>query len=302
MRVQLIHNPASGTHSETRLDKLTQGFAACGAKVILGETRLDGGTEIRSDCELICVSGGDGTLGLVISAMIKSGSQLPVCIYPAGTVNLIAREIGCTSDPELFAREVMQGYLSGPESWLHEPVAQTNLGPFVACISAGPDGVAVAKHSPEFKKRFGKIAYATSFLKLFFGWPKQTFDIITTSPEGLAERATCAAFYVAKARYFAGSWTLSPDASLGNDGFFLIRLSKATRTSFVRFIAHVALGKDPAALSFVDSKFVQSLAIETTGQPETKAAFQVDGDSMEQIPQSVSMTGSIIRYCLPQKD
>lgn len=301
MRVQLIHNPESGSHHEMRLDILMQAFAACGAETILGETCIDGDTLIRSDCDLICVSGGDGTLGLVVSSMINSGSTMPLCVFPAGTVNLIAREIGYAADPELFAREVMQGYFSGPESWLHEPVARSDIGPFVACLSAGPDGVAVARHSPEFKKRFGKIAYVTSLLKLFFGWPRHAFKLAIQNADGNSRRLACAAFYVAKGRYFAGSWALAPDATLGNDGYFLITLSAATRSSFVRFMAHVALGRDPAGLPFVDSQFVRSINIETADQDGAAIAFQVDGDSMPDAPSRIYMTGQAVRYCLPRK-
>lgn len=300
MKVQLIHNPASGSHHELRLDILAQAFAACGATVTVGETRLDGQRTIGSDSDLLCVSGGDGTLGLVIAEMAGNAVDIPICVFPAGTVNLVARELGYSPDPELFAREVMTGFVAGSESRLRDPVVQTERAPVVACLSAGPDGVAVATHSPSWKKRIGKSAYALSFLKLFSRWPTNQFTLKATDKHGAATTFSSEAFYVAKGRYFAGPWTLSPSAFLGQEHFHLVALTKAGRFSFFRFMLRVAMGRDPSKLPFVQSMAARSVAIETDGASHSTLAFQIDGDPMPEPPSEIRVTEQHIEYCLPQ--
>ncbi|SIN60298.1 Diacylglycerol kinase family enzyme [Parasphingorhabdus marina DSM 22363] len=300
MKVQLIHNPASGTHHELRLNMLAQAFAACGASVTSGTTRLDGDTEIHPDSDLLCISGGDGTLGLVISALLNQGANIPVCVFPAGTVNLVARELGYASDPELFAREVMAGFLAGPAGRLAEPVLVTDHAPVIACFSAGPDGVAVARHSPGLKKRVGKIAYALSFLQLFLRWPRHRFDLQVRRTNGEISALSCEAFYIAKGRFFAGPWSLSPDASLGRKSFELVALNRAGRRGFLRFIWSVARGRNPGNLPHVESMTAQSVELQADTLASLAAAFQVDGDPVSAVPSAIKMSESRIEYCLPR--
>ncbi|MEP2102803.1 MAG: diacylglycerol kinase family protein [Parasphingorhabdus sp.] len=299
MLVQLIHNPASGTHDELRLGVLAQAFEACGAKVIMGTTEIDGSMQLAEDSELICVSGGDGTLRLVIAAMQKSSSKVPLCIFPAGTVNLVAREIGYASEPEQFASEVMRGYLAGSNARLREPVVASDHGPFAACLSAGPDGVAVATHSPQIKKKIGRNAYAWSFLKLFLHWPRQQFSLDFNAVDGSQNKLSCEAFYIAKGRYFAGPWILTPEAGLGGDDFHLITLSRATRWNFVRFMLSVARGNAPKKLSFASVHRARSVAIGHPEIAEINQFFQMDGDEMMCPPKRIVMTDYVVEYCLP---
>lgn len=300
MLVQLIHNPASGTHDELRLGVLAQAFEACGAKVIMGTTEINGNIRLAKHSDLICVSGGDGSLRLVIAAMQNSGSKTPLCIFPAGTVNLVARELGYANEPEQFASEVMHGYLAGATARLREPIATSNHGPFAACVSAGPDGVAVARHSPQLKKKIGRTAYAWSFAKLFFQWPKQKFLLDVTTAGGSQDSLSCEAFYIAKGRYFAGPWTLTPEAGLGENYFHLIALSSASRWHFIRFMVSVARGKDPQGLSFAHLCRAQSLTIASQGETENIQFFQEDGDSMALPPTQIMMTNHVVEYCLPR--
>ena len=302
MLVELIHNPASGTFDEFRLDVLSRAFQACGAKVRLGRTEHDGRFEIFPESDLVCISGGDGALRLVVASMVKSGITKPLCVFPAGTVNLVAREIGYSSDPEIFAREVMSGFLAGNSARLAAPLITSDDQPFVACISAGPDGQAVARHSPALKKRIGGAAYGWSLLRLLADWPHLRFSLTVEASDGSRTELSSAAFYLIKARHYAGNWTLAPAAELASDIFHVIALNRARRRDFIRFIATIALGRDPAQLAFVRSLPAVDLAIRADDEPSRQAAFQVDGDMMATQPRRIRMSGQMITYCLPLPD
>ncbi|NRD89991.1 hypothetical protein C8024_11775 [Sphingopyxis sp. BSNA05] len=232
MIVELIHNPASGTFDEFRLDVLSRAFQACGAQVRVGRTEIDGRFEIFPECDLVCVSGGDGALRLVVASMVRAGLSKPLCIFPAGTVNLVAKELGYASDPEIFAREIMAGFLNRQVARMEAPLVTSDDRPFVACISAGPDGQAVARHNPALKKRIGGAAYAWSLIKLLGDWPELRFSLTAAAPDGSETRLTCAAFYVIKAHHYAGSWTLAPSAELASDLFHVVALTRARRRDF----------------------------------------------------------------------
>ncbi len=299
MLVELIHNPASGSFDEFRLDVLSRAFQACGAKVRLGRTEHDGRFEIFPEADLVCVSGGDGALRLVVASMVRAGLTKPLCVYPAGTVNLVARELGYASDPEQFAREVMAGFLAGEKARLAAPVITCDGQPFVACLSAGPDGQAVARHSPALKKRIGGAAYAWSLVRLLGDWPRFRFFLTVEAPDGSVGTLSSAAFYVIKARHYAGNWVLAPAAELATDVFHIISLNRARRRDFLRFLATVALGRDPARLDFVDALPAVGLSIAADDASSRQAAFQVDGDMLADQSRNIRMSGQTIIYCLP---
>ncbi len=194
----------------------------------------------------------------------------------------------------------MRGYLAGSEARLTEPVAGTNHGPFAACLSAGPDGVAVANHSPQLKRKIGRTAYALSFARLLARWPRQQFALDITVSDGSKNSLTCEAFYIAKGRYFAGPWSLTPEAGMGNDHFHLITLSRASRWHYLRFMLAIARGKDPENLPFARPYRTRTVTIQNPQESMNVLFFQEDGDSMMAAPQQITMTGHVVEYCLPR--
>lgn len=302
MIVELIHNPASGTYSEHRLDALSHAFQACGAQVRLGRTESDGLFDILPDCDLVCVSGGDGALQLVVASMARAKILKPLCVFPAGTVNLVARELGYSDDPEIFAREVMAGYLDKEKSRLAAPMVAFDGHPFVACLSAGPDGQAVARHDPALKKRFGGAAYGWALIRLLGNWPQFRFSLALDMSDETTDHLNCSAFYVIKARHYAGNWVLAPAARLESRHFHVLLLTRARRRDFLRFITQIALGRDPTRLDFVQCVPAYRLTMIAKDEISRSAAFQADGDTLETQPHEIRMTGQTVTYCLPLAD
>ena len=299
MIVELIHNPASGTYNEHRLDALSRAFQACGAQVQLGRTEKDGQFEILPDCDLVCVSGGDGALQLVVASMVRSEILKPLCIFPSGTVNLVAKELGYSSEPEIFAREIMAGYRDAEQSRLVAPLVTVDGQPFVACLSAGPDGQAVARHNPALKKRFGGAAYAWSLIKLLGDWPDFRFSLALRMRDGTTDHLNCSAFYVIKARHYAGNWVMAPAAELASRYFHVILLTRARRRDFLRFIVQIARGLNPETLDFVQCLPAFQFTMIAKDEISRSASFQADGDMLETQPHEVKMTDRAITYCLP---
>lgn len=302
MKVQLIYNPASGTHNSLNLESLQLAFQACSANVAITQTSIKGDVAFEPDCDLVCVSGGDGALRLVVRAAVRAKISVPICVYPAGTANLIAKEIGYSSDPERFASSVMAGLIRGEPARLSAPVIVYDEQAFVACLSAGPDGLAVADHNPALKKRLGGTAYAIAAIKLLYSWPHFQFKL-EISQEGRSARAlSCEAFYIAKSHHYAGNWTLAQDAHLQADHFILLALRFARRWHFMRFILQIAMGRDPANLGFVERIVTRSMVLKSHSPEEASRAFQIDGDALQHPVQKVEMLNDSITYCVPVDD
>jgi diacylglycerol kinase family enzyme len=89
---------------------------------------------------------------------------------------------------------------------------------------------------------------------------------------------------------------------MASEIFHVISLDRARRQDFFRFLAAVALGRDPARLEFVQSLPAQGLTITPDDEPSRLAAFQVDGDMLAVQPCDIRMTGRSVTYCLPVRE
>ncbi|MCI5897956.1 MAG: YegS/Rv2252/BmrU family lipid kinase [Firmicutes bacterium] len=93
-KVLLIYNPRAGSGMfPANLDKIIEAFQSCGQFVhpVRGGTpelldEVFGRINPDDYCKVIA-AGGDGTLNLVVNAMIRNGINLPMGIFPAGTAN-----------------------------------------------------------------------------------------------------------------------------------------------------------------------------------------------------------------------
>ena len=79
----------------------------------------------------------------------------------------------------------------------------------------------------------------------------------------------------------------------------VITLKRARRRDFFRFLAAVALGRDPARLEFVQALPAHGLTITPDNEPSRLAAFQMDGDMLMAQPRAIRMTDRAVTYCLP---
>jgi len=100
-RVLLIYNPNAGNGViKNHLDTVIGAFAETGMQIVpyrLGESlsadrALAGLPE--GEYEKIIAAGGDGTVNSVVSAMIRNGVHLPLAIFPTGTANDLASNLG----------------------------------------------------------------------------------------------------------------------------------------------------------------------------------------------------------------
>jgi len=193
----------------------------------------------------------------------------------------------------------MAGLIKGETARLQAPVIFYDDQAFVACLSAGPDGLAVAEHSPALKKRLGGTAYAIAALKLLVNWPRFQFELETVLNDGSIRAIHCEAFYIAKGFHYAGNWTLAPEASLQSDQFHLLALQSAKRRHFLRFTIQIAMGRDPADLSFVEKVSTRSLRVTSHTPDRASHAFQIDGDALSHPLKKVEISNISMAYCLP---
>ena len=267
--VQLFYNPASGSFSPARMAALAAAFEAEGARVVRSESVREVPV-LDAGATHVCIAGGDGTVRHVAMMLARAGATLPVAVWPAGTINLIAREGGPSRPLARFARDLVQASL--PRDHFLVTLDETM---FLACASVGPDSFSVASVSGALKRRIGRLAYGVAFLGVLWRWPRPALRI-DADGRGLA----CEAVYVAKGRYFAGPWSFAPAARVSDGLLHVVALRRARRRDFLVFCLDMLLGRDPGARANAMALTCRALAINC----DVPVPVQADGDVVATCP------------------
>jgi diacylglycerol kinase (ATP) len=272
--VQVFFNPRAGGFARRRIAALQRCFTAHGVTIVEAESG-SGPLEVDERADHVCCAGGDGTLRHVVAAVCRSGRDVSLSVYPNGTVNLIAMESDYPRDPEAFVRRILDG-----SQRARHYVGLVGDIPLASCASVGPDSYAVATVSSALKRAIGRAAYLVAVAGFLFRWPRAK---ITLSHAG--GRTACEAVYIAKGRYFAGRWTLTPEASVLSPEFEVIALQRASRTDFLRFAWYILMGRPTGEMSGADHFRCRELTIAS----DDAVPLQADGDIVGYLPLHVSI-------------
>ncbi len=239
---------------------------------------------IDPDATHICAVGGDGTLRHVAAAVAAVGRPLAIDLYPAGTVNLLVRELQAEG-VRLAMGEKARAFLDGASLRLHYP-ADVNDILFLTSASAGPDGRAVSLLSSRLKCWLGRLAYVIAFARVLVAWRRPTIRLTWADGE-----LSCEAFVVAKGRFYAGPWSVAPAARATDPLLHVVALPRARRRDYLRFLAALAAGdidRLPDVVRF------SCTWLEAAGD---NVPVQADGDIVSALPARFTVGLNPIRFC-----
>src|SRR5688500_6820932 len=112
MRVVVLVNPTAGMRP-AGIDQLQAALRSRGASIEVATTSRSGeGTDIArraadEGVDVLLACGGDGTLNEAVNGL--AGTSTALAAFPAGTVNVWAREVGIPSDPVRAAALLWDG-------------------------------------------------------------------------------------------------------------------------------------------------------------------------------------------------
>src|ERR1700682_3469333 len=161
----LILNPnAGGGRRVPQLDEARRIFRKAGIETELQSTTAPGEATglarraVEQLRHLVAVCGGDGTVNEAVNGL--ACSQVPLAVLPAGTANVLAKELSLPWNLPRAAEHIVRAKyrrialgLAIPEESSGEPRY------FLSVAGAGPDGALVAAVRPEVKLKSGIIAY-----------------------------------------------------------------------------------------------------------------------------------------------
>lgn len=288
--LDLVYNPVSGSFDKAHLAALVAALEGVGFNVTALPTTVEG-PQFSGAGEIICVHGGDGTLRDVVAALGSRAGDVPLCVAPSGTINLVARELGYPREPSDFAAKLARSWADGPDGWVHAPLFSLGDVPIVSCLSIGPDSHAVARVSGPLKKRIGRYAYVVAMMQQMHDWRRAVMQIRGVLADGERFECQAEAVIVSSAALYAGPFSLSDRAALAADSFELITVSKSTRSRTMALSLAAILRLPIARLRIADVRTVRRVEFDRCVTP-----VQVDGDHMPECAWAIGPSGLTLRY------
>ena len=223
-RPAVVANPSKTDDPAANRREVTQAVADAGLPTPLWyeTTKEDPGRgqtaqALKEGADLVFAFGGDGTVRACAS--ILCGGQVPLALLPAGTGNLLARNLGVPADLAKAAKVAARGRLRRID------VPALNGDPFLVMGGSGFDALLIERTSETLKSKVGWAAYAVAGIRAI---RSAAPAVVSLDIDGNAQKVTCIGMLVGNVGTLTGGMELLPQAE-PDDGLLDVAVLTPTR-------------------------------------------------------------------------
>lgn len=216
MRSVIIYNPMSGFGSDAIFEferALVHAGDECTFRALAPDFVAEDAVADAEDFDVCVLSGGDGSVTGLLYAL--RNRNVPVCVFPSGTANLLFANIGNAPEPAALARACRVGHTAsldlGEISWEDEQGARHVKG-FGLMSGTGFDAQLMEAALPK-KAAMGQAAYFAAA----FANPRPTVEEFTIIVDGQEYHRRGISCMVADNAMIQGDIQIVPDCRM-DDG------------------------------------------------------------------------------------
>jgi diacylglycerol kinase (ATP) len=248
----LIYNPVSGQRRKRRLGEIDSAgkiLKGAGIAVEFAPTSEGGSATsiareaVAQDFDLVIACGGDGTVNEIVNGL--AGSSIPMALLPAGTANILAKELGIpwnipaaarliqTSTPRRIALGCIERVGRESEN------GSARASRYFLCVGgSGPDGAIVNGVDAKLKKRIGTFAYWAEGVRQLF-----TYKFPVMRIESREHTVDATIVVVGRTAEYGGPFRITTGASLYDDSFEIVAFSTRSRLRYLFALPALYFGK-----------------------------------------------------------
>jgi YegS/Rv2252/BmrU family lipid kinase len=286
----LIYNLTSGRQRHRRFSEIEEAariLQAAGISVELAPTTGRGTATsiarhaVAQNRDMVIACGGDGTFNEVINGL--AGSPMPMAILPAGTANILAKELGVPWDIPAAARlipgsSLRRIALGSVMNATNEGVPDASQGCryFLCVAGAGPDGAIVHAVNPQFKDQTGILAYWAAGAKQLFQY---TFPRMTLTSRETQANATL--IVIGRTTHYGGPFKITTGANLFEDAFEIVAFDSSSRLHYLAALPALWFGRLRRVKGIYAWKTREITCMPANG---STVYAQVDGEAIGTLP------------------
>ncbi|MEO8207211.1 MAG: diacylglycerol kinase family protein [Chthoniobacterales bacterium] len=237
---------------------------------------------LQEGVKTIVAAGGDGTINEVVNGI--AGSDVQFGIFPLGTMNVFALELGIPLNDLARAWKVIE------EGHCREiDLAMANDHYFVQLAGVGLDAQVVRETSVGSKKALGPLSYMLSLINVVARKPPL---LSAETAEGL--RFEGRFIMVGNGRFYGGPFTMFKKASLDDGRLDVVVFRNQSHWHLIRYI-QALLFKNHDMLPDVDYFQTSSLRVRS----EQAVPFELDGELSDSLPVNFHFSEKCLRVLVP---
>lgn len=291
MDIHIIANPVSGGgRGERQARELLAALEAEGLATEVSYTRQAGDGEAvarTSRAECLVAVGGDGTVNEVLNGLDGRPSRLAV--LPAGTANVVARELGVNRDAAALAAAIATGKGRAMD------VGTWGDRRFLLGAGAGLDAEVVRRVSARRGRHSSLLKWVGPSLGGIFGY---AYPKIRAMVDGDLVTESAQYAIVGNCRYSAGVFPATPEAR-PDDGLLDICLLHGLHP--LRLLRLLAGVWRPGFAKLKGVTYLKGTAVGLEPAGGNAAPLQVDGDPAGHIPAEFGIIPRGVRMVAPER-
>lgn len=244
---------------------------------------------VAKGADLILALGGDGTVNELLPGVVHSA--VPLAVIPAGTANVLTREVGLGTKSlkaaarlgELVPRRVSVGLLRS------EPGPRDRY--FLLMAGVGFDAHIVYRLNLPLKSKLGQVAYWVAAMKEL-GRELEELEVRVEEQSFL-----CSFALASRVRNYAGYMEIARRVSLARDEFEIVLFEgRSVVRSYLKYLAAVMTRK---ASNTKGMSFLRGRKVSFSAPSDQRVYVQVDGEYAGRLPASVEIVPDALTLLAP---
>ena len=236
---------------------------------------------VQASAELVIVHGGDGNINEAMQVLVGTATSL--AIWPGGTSNVLARELGLPGGIDLLADIIAAGRTR------RVSVGRAGERYFLLMAGVGLDADVLRSVHPGPKRLTGESAYWMAGLRQLTDWNPMHFLMETDAGQHSATFAV-----VANAASYGGGLRFAPEASMDDD---LLDVCLFDSTQRHRFAGYLAAALTGSHLGLPGVTYVKARRVVAHG-PDSRFVH-VDGELLGPLPVSFECVPAALSLVVP---
>lgn len=243
----------------------------------------------EGDYDFVTAIGGDGTINEVISGIAKGGSQIPIAIISAGTVNDFANYLNLPTSVNEFCEMIKNFRLKKID------VGSINDKIFMNVVAGGIATDIGYNVSKEMKAIFGKAAYYVEGIKEI---PKQLFSPFKLRIESEEFTGTdeYLLFMVMNSQSVGGYKQAAPLASVSDGQLDVLLLKKVELAQITDLVFKIFSGDhiNHPAVTYFQTKHIKILP-----EDDSNISVDFDGEYYGVLPADIKILEGKVNIIIP---